>query len=105
VPRHSGRSELLADDAVVEAIASAQFAASRSEVREHGKQPAVHAWHHAGVVCANHLIDFHRERLAAELAEAQREWDTPTRLGAYWEALINGYRTTLIEYDQRGRDE
>jgi hypothetical protein len=67
-------------------------------------RPTREAWHHAGVVYANHLIEHHRDQVEIELADADREWDTTTRLGPNWLALVAGYRDTLREYTQRGSD-
>jgi hypothetical protein len=108
VEQPSGRSDgwptLAADDEVVEAIAAAQFASSLPQVRVHGHQVAVDAWRHAGVTCANHLIDRHPELVEHELADVDTEWNTPCRIGPRWLALIAGYRDTLREYAQRGAD-
>jgi hypothetical protein len=102
--QRSARSDLALDDAeVVDAIADAMHAASLTEVRKHGKQPAVDAYRHAGTVCANHLIGRHPERVEAELAEADREWNMPGRIGPNWTALISGYRDALREYTE-GKD-
>jgi hypothetical protein len=101
--RSEGWPTLAADDAVVESIAAAQLATAYS-ARTTGKQAAVDAWHHVGVVCANHLIDTHHDRLAAELAEVEQEWNTPGRVGPHWLALVGGYRDTLREYAERGSD-
>lgn len=94
--RPSDRSDVeRRNDEYVEAIATAMLADTAHEVA---------AWEHAGIVCANHLIDFHPSRVESELAEAEAEWNTPGRIGRRWLSLIGAYRDALREYVERGTD-
>jgi hypothetical protein len=83
------------NDAYVNAIAEAMLAP---------KDVAPDAWRHAGTVAANHVIDHHPAEVADELAEADEEWNLPGRMGPCWLALLAGYRDTLHEYTDRGKD-
>jgi hypothetical protein len=102
VPQPFAPSEIdtqcpLASGAAVKALVTAAL-------DETPGRPGEAAWHHAGVVCANHVIEDHRDLVASELAEADSEWDATQRLGPNWLALMSGYRETLREYAERGND-
>ena len=88
------------DDDPVSALADALLASPDAQVQ---------AWRHAGVVYANHLIDYHRDQVGDELFEANLAWDAPCPAEwadcmSSWVALVAGYRDTLREYVERGND-
>lgn len=66
--------------------------------------PAPERWAEAGIAAANAAIRTVPDRVLAELAEVDHEWDAHQRMGPNWTALLSGYRDTLREYVERGTD-